>query len=453
MYNTKLVKIVTIFLSIALLLAACSPTATPTAESSSPVSATEAAPANAEPEATEAPQSEEPVVIRFTLWGNDAHIKMLQSIADAYQKDHPNVSFKFDSIPVADYPTKVALQLAGSNKPDMGWMLESPALGWVSSGVLADLGPALKDDIEYNFADIYAPTMNLWVEGEAIYGIPFSTSPMFITYNKDLFKQAGIDTPDVLQSKGEWTWEKFAESAKAIAALGEGYYGYVHIDPLLTNPWRLIVPMMEAYGGDSWSRDGKQCLMNKAESTEAMKLLQKMLYQDKSIVPPGEKVDFTSGKVGMTMHQLSWLGSLKDVTFGWDFAPLPSGPAGYKPVIGQSAMVVFENSPHKDVAIDFLKFLTNKENSNTLSQFFPQARASVLESGSIAIANPNLNPASIDSAIVGAIKEGQVLPSHVEYAKIDLAVRAVLDKMWSPDADVAALMDSACEAMEPFLIK
>jgi multiple sugar transport system substrate-binding protein len=43
------------------------------------------------------------------------------------------------------------------------------------------------------------------------------------------------------------------------------------------------------------------------------------------------------------------------------FAPLPSGPDGAKPIVGQAAVVVFNASPNQAVAIDFLKFLLNEE--------------------------------------------------------------------------------------------
>lgn len=424
-------------------LSACSSNAAPSAE---PVAATtEAAPAVTEE------TTAEPVTLKFSLWGSEAHIALLTEISEAYRIEHPNVTFEFVSIPVADYVTKLSVQLAGNEPPDMGWMLESPALGWEDAGALVNLSPYVKDDIDFNLSDFSDSSLALWTQGDALFGIPFSTSPMFIAYNSDLFEQAGLDTPSVSFSKGEWTWEKLAEDAKAITDLGNGNIGYVHIDEISTNPWRLLVPVMQAYGGGSWNSDGTTCLMNSAESVEAVTLIHNMMYVDNSVVKPNEKVDFTSGTVGMTMRQLSWLSSLKDVTFKWDFAPLPSGPTGENAVVGQAAVVVFNSSPNKEVAADFLKFLMNSENSAKLSQFFPQARASVLDSGSIETANPTLNTESVQTAIVDQIKNGTVLPSHVEYTKIDLAVRAELDKLWTTDADVSTIMNSACEAMTPYL--
>lgn len=437
MKKNKLFVVLAVLIAASMLLSACS----------SSTKTTEVEPVTE----SVAEENNEPVNIKFTLWGSDAHIALLTEISEEYRQTHPNVTFEFTSIPVADYVSKLAVQLAGNDQPDMGWMLESPALGWEDAGALIDLSSYLKDDAAFNLSDFSESSLSLWTQGDALYGIPFSTSPMFIAYNADLFEAAGLDTPSESYAKGEWTWEKFAEDAKAITDLGNGNIGYVHIDEISTNPWRLLVPVMQAYGGGSWSSDGKDCLMKTDESVEAATLIHDMMYVDNSIVKPNEKVDFTSGTVGMTMRQLSWLSSLADVTFKWDFAPLPSGPAGAKPIVGQAAVVVFNSSSNKEVAIDFLKFLMNSENSAKLSQFFPQARASVLDAGSIETTNPTLNPESIQTAIIDQIKNGTVLPSHVEYSKIDLAVRAELDKLWTTDVDIKSVMNTACDAMAPYL--
>ncbi len=72
------------------------------------------------PVPTKAPQ---PVNLRFTIWSsNEKHLAMLNGFAQAYKAKNPNVSVQFDTIPFADYATKLAVQLAGSNPPDAGWM-------------------------------------------------------------------------------------------------------------------------------------------------------------------------------------------------------------------------------------------------------------------------------------------------------------------------------------------
>jgi len=439
--------IVSLLMLLSILLAACASTATP-APTQAPAN-TSAAPATTSTEA-----SQEPITLKFTIWGSQKHIDMINSIAAEYEKTHPNITVQVESIDYGDYFTKVPLELSGNDKPDLGWLVDTTALEWANDGTLADLGPAVKNDPDYDYNDISTGAMGLWVKGDAVYGIPFSTSPYFITYNKDLFAQAKLQTPDQSLAAGNWTWETLAADAKAIAALGKGYYGYEPMDTLDESPWDNLVPVMQAYGGDAWNADGTTCELTQSGSEAGIQVLYNMMFVDKSMVPPGETADISTGKVGMALQQLSRLSGLQGVSFKWDIAPLPSGPAGYKPLIGQAAVVVFNASPHKDAAIDFLKFFTNKENSTTQEQFFPQARKSVLDSGALYTAHPELSQASLKAAVIDPIEQGAlVLPSHINAANITSAVVSVFDTMWVPNADINTALGQACDAMQPFLNK
>jgi len=60
-------------------------------------------------------------------------------------------------------------------------------------------------------------------------------------------------------------------------------------------------------------------------------------------------------------------------------------------VIGQAGIGVLPRA-ESAVAADFLAFFTNPENSRKLAQFFPPARASLLNAEVLAKANPLLSP-------------------------------------------------------------
>ncbi|MCL4559219.1 MAG: sugar ABC transporter substrate-binding protein [Chloroflexi bacterium] len=393
--------------------------------------------------------SQQPVKLRFTVWtGNDQHLKLLNGIASDYTAQHPNVTIQFDTIPFDDYVTKVTVELAGNNPPDAGWLMETAAPSFVDAGVLADLMPTLNSYPNYDFADFPSSVLSLWQKDNAVYGVPFSNSPIFVAYNKDLFTAAGASTPDEMIKNNEWTWENLAKVAKQIKDKGPaGSYGFVGFDAEMftAQPWSTMVPVIWAYGGNAWSEDGKTCMINQPEAVKAIQLLHDMTFKDGSIVPPGNQTAFASGSVGMTLVQLSRLTQLADAPFKFGIAPLPSGPAGNKAVIGQAAIVVFDKSPNKSVAEDFVAFMTTKENFAKMAAFFPPARSSVLDSGILAQENPNLDPAMVDAAIVNGIKTGSVLPSHVNFPKIDLAMRADFDKLWTADANVQDVLNQACQ--------
>ena len=395
--------------------------------------------------------STDPLTLRFTVWtSNEGHLAMLNEIATAFKAIRPNVSVDFVSIPFGDYSSKVPVQLAGGTPPDAGWLPESLSASWRDAGVLADLGPALQAE-EYDFADFSPAALRLWQTGDVVNGIPFSNSPAFIAFNRDLFEAAGVETPADLLADGSWTWDNLARISRELTANSPaGTYGYAYQDLYKNLHWAGLSPVLWAYGGDAWNADGTECLLSTPESVQAVQLIHDMIFVDQSMVPPGSDAVFASGKVGMAINILSSLGQLKDVPFQWDVVPLPSGPAGNTPYIGQAAIVVFEKSQHKDVAADFVAYMTNQDNVAKFAQFFPPARISVLESGALMAANPMVTE-NVNAVITDGIQKGRTLPTHKEFPKIDLAAKAEFDKLWQADADVQAILTGVCAAIEPYL--
>jgi len=201
-----------------------------------------------------------------------------------------------------------------------------------------------------------------------------------------------------------------------------------------------------------WSADGKTCTMTEQPFVDAMTFIHKAIFTDKSIPGPGVAADFFAGDAAMTITQISRAALLpKENGFAWDLVPLPEGPAGKYAVIGQAGIGVFASGKNVQAAADFLAFFTNPENSKKLAQYFPPARASLLNVDVLSAANPLLSPAQIDSVVVHGISTGKVKPGHAGFAEIQQTIRASLDALWVPDADVAAVLKSACDRVQPLL--
>jgi multiple sugar transport system substrate-binding protein len=388
--------------------------------------------------------------LRFTVWtGSDAHLAMLNGIAESFKATHPDVTVKFETIPAADYTQKLTFQLAGGNPPDLGWMMEDAAPTFTAAGVLMDLGPTLRSAEGYDFDDFSEAALGLWVEGEKVYGVPFSTSPFMIFYNKDLFDAAGLEDPLALAAKGEWDMEKFREVAKTLTEEtdawgfefkdGQGYDSRI---------MHALMPPIRAHGGDAWT-DG-ECGFDDPEAVAAVQQLHDMVFVDKSVVPPGEQGDYFSGASAMTINQISRASRMAEAGFNWGIAPLPTGPGGESPVIGQAAIVVFERSPQKELAAEFVAHMTNKENVAIMAEYFPPARQSVLEAPAFTEANP-LIPADQMAAVADAIATGKVLPSHERSPQILAAMAPRVDALWRTEADVETALQEVCAAIAPEL--
>jgi multiple sugar transport system substrate-binding protein len=178
-----------------------------------------------------------------------------------------------------------------------------------------------------------------------------------------------------------------------------------------------------------------------------------MVFTDKAMPGPGVTKDFFAGDASMLITQISRAALLDKAKFKWDLVPLPKGPAGPYAVIGQAGIGVLKRGRHVDAAKAFLAYFTNEENSAKLAQFFPPARKSQLTTATLAKANPLLKPAQLQSVVIDGVQRGDIKTSHTGYAELQQTVRAALDPLWKPDADVKTVLSGVCSKINPLLSK
>ncbi|WP_312794990.1 sugar ABC transporter substrate-binding protein [Tianweitania sp.] len=382
---------------------------------------------------------------------SEPHLKLLNQLADGFKASHPGVSVRFETIPVADYTQKLSFQVAGGKAPDVAWMMEDAAPAFIEANILMDLTPVLQAFPNYDIADFTDPAMALWRKGDQVYGVPFSTSPFLIYYNKAMFDKAGLEDPKQIAEKGEWNMTKFQEVSKQLVAANPGKYAFEFKDGegYASRMTHALLPPIRAYGGDLWE-DGK-CGLESPGAVKAVQQIHDMVFKDKTIVPPGTQGDYFSGNSAMTVNQISRASKMKEAGFDWGVAPLPTGPNGEEgPVIGQAGFVVFEASPNKELAAELVAQMTDKEGVAALAQFFPPARRSVLTSDAFLNKNQYLSPEMMGFVAAG-IEKGRVVAAHERVPQILAAMKPRVDALWRPDADVAKSLQGVCAAIQPLL--
>jgi multiple sugar transport system substrate-binding protein len=389
-------------------------------------------------------QSSGPVDLRMTIWSANAkHTALFDQIATAYKKDHPEVGkITFESIPFDSYTTALTTQIGGGNVPDLAWILESTAPDFVSSGALV---PIDKDP------DLLPSTTATWEHDGKLYAYPFSTSPLGVFVNTDLVTAAGRKTPAEEIAAGNWTWDEAVATGSAVQArTGKG--GIV-VGDFDFKSWDALNSIWSGWGARPWSEDGKTCQFDQPAMVDAMTAIHKMVFTDKAMPGPGVTKDFFAGDSSMLITQISRAALLDKAKFKWDLVPLPTGPAGPYAVIGQAGIGVLKRGKHVDAAKAFLAYFTNQENSAKLAQFFPPARKSQLTTATLAKANPLLKPAQLQSVVIDGVQRGDIKTSHTGYAELQQTVRAALDPLWKPDADVKTVLSGVCSKINPLLSK
>ncbi|MFC0529366.1 ABC transporter substrate-binding protein [Phytohabitans kaempferiae] len=397
--------------------------------------------------------SDGPVSLRMTIWSsNEAHLKLFNEIAEAYRAEHPNVaSITYDSLPLETYTTTLTTQIAGGNPPDLAWLFENSAPDFVSSGALVPLDDTLKDTAGYEYDSLVPAALKLWQRDGQLYAYPFSTSPFGVFVNTDLVAAAGKQNPAELAAAGKWDWTAALDLATAVNAK-TGKAGLVVRD-WDYKAWDNLSTVWTGWGAQAWSDDGKTCGFDAPEMVEAMTVLHKAIFVDKALPGPGTAADFFAGEAALTVTQISRAALLQDGKFKWDLVPLPAGPKGPYAVIGQGGIGVLKRGENAEVAADFLAYLTNPANSAKLAQFFPPPRTTLLTADTLAKTNPLLSPEQLQSVVIDGITQGVVKPNHTGQAELNQAVRAALDPLWKPDADVKAVLGAVCASIAPQLAK
>lgn len=348
------IKFVTLLVILGMLtgiLAACAPAANPT---EAPVAATEAvAEATAAP--TEAPVTEP---VKLTFWHNweGTNGDVMKELVDRFNAQNPDIQVEVVFQPYADIMTLYQTAIVGGTTPDVAALdlILVPQL--VETGAVASLDEYISKDANSGIEDFYPMLANYDVINGVRYALPVSTNNMQLIWNKDLFKNAGLDP-----EKAPATWEEMQSMAEKCQDSANGVVGFEYY----TQPtgegitWQFQVWLWAA-GGKFLNDDNTAAAFNTKEGLEALTYVSDMLTGKGS--QPGPWGLFGDQKACMQLDG-SWLfGYRKDAPFEWGIAPVPA-PAGGTTAsnVGGEHLFMFDASANKDAAYKFIQYLTSSE--------------------------------------------------------------------------------------------
>ena len=251
------------------------------------------------PAATEVPMVEEamePVEIEFwtLLTGPlgerlDGMVTEYNASQDAVEVVNVNqggyneIQQKMLAALAAGSPTYVVTMIDYKNVPFYAnsGVLE-PISDWASAEDMADFIPGLLAD--------------LTLDGK-VYALPMNRSTQGLYYNKDLFREAGLD-PD----KPPETWDEVRQYGAAIAALGDDFSGIYGTGNM---QW-YFEPFVYEFGG-SFSDADCNFTFNDEYGVAAATYLSDLVHEDGVAIIPSimsgpfdqQATEFVQGKVGM----------------------------------------------------------------------------------------------------------------------------------------------------------
>ena len=305
---------------------------------------------------------------------SDPTVAYWKGLADAYTKEHPNVTFEITNLENEAYKAKLTTVMQAGDPPDLFWSWGGGKLWqYADAGLTRNIAPELtanNNEWKDSFAAVSA--LELYGQKGEYYGAPFDWGAVGMFYNKSLFTKAGLDP-----EKPPATWAELLDAVKALKAAG--------ITPI-------SIGEKDKWPGHFWygylaTREGGQDAFLKAYNrtgsfadapfvkafADLKELVDLNAFQEGFLAATYGDQETTFGNAGAAMELMGqWSPSVSKSNsssgegigsdLGWFPFPVIDGGAGNATDVfgGGDGFAVGKNAP--DAAVDFLKFLTSAEN-------------------------------------------------------------------------------------------
>lgn len=302
----------------------------------------------------------------ITLWTRSPLERQAKNVVEAYNKSHKN-QVKLEIIPNDDMEGKVGGASQTDSLPDIlaGDVVRIPY--WASEGIFTDITKQI-DGLD-NKADLQQGHIEAGTVDGAEYTLPFITDVSVMVWNKNLYKEAGLDP-----EQGPKSIDQFVEQSKKVAALNKdgvagsylaGQSGGALVFDLFPSVW--------ADGESVMNKDGSEATLDN-DSMKGVLDAYKELANTTNGLGAGSKEEtgatwtapFANGKIGVMPYPNTSTTALfdaeKDGGFEVGVAPIPGTKEGKTSTfLGGDAMGISKDSKHVAQAWNFLYWLMQSD--------------------------------------------------------------------------------------------
>ena len=293
---------------------------------------------------------------------------LIDNMTNEFNAQNPDI--KVSAVYTGNYDdTVTAIQTAiqGGNPPDLFVSLATQRFTMADTKMAMPLDDLIAADPEGQaFVDDFIDGFMLdsYVEGKT-YSIPFQRSTMVMFYNKDAYKEVGLDPecpPKNWTELVEYAQKLTNDKRKGVAiALNSGSAQWAFTGFSLQNCTNGVGLM---------SADGKEVYFNTPENVEALQLW--LDLQNKyQVMNPGivqwtdMPTQFLAGEVAMIYHTTGNLTNIRNnATFDFGVAFLPAGKQWGAPTGGGNFYITNGISEERqNAAWKYIKFMCSTENA------------------------------------------------------------------------------------------
>ena len=233
-----------------------------------------------------------------------------------------------------------------------------------NSGAITPMQEFVKKD-NYDLTKLEDTLINYYTINGTLYSMPFNSSGSILLYNKDAFKEVGLDP-----EKAPKSYKELAEAAKKLTK-GTERYGFA----MIMDAWfieQLLANENTLYVNEENGRAGKSptAVAYNGEKIKTIFNWLNDMYRDNTATSYGKEYQntraaFLSGKVSMYIDSsagIQQLTELANFEIGSAYVPSENGEFTGVPIGGASLWITNSVSDEKQAAAwDFVKYAVSKE--------------------------------------------------------------------------------------------
>lgn len=130
-------------------------------------------------------------------------------ILDGFKTDNPNIKVEVDETPWSDFKTKLKMQIAAGNAPDVFMTDSGYATTLGGMGAAADLSQRISSDLN---REDYTSALDIINDGNGkVWGVTHSLASAAVLYNKTLFDEYNVAYPEE-----NWTFQDMLDIAQKL---------------------------------------------------------------------------------------------------------------------------------------------------------------------------------------------------------------------------------------------
>ncbi|TSB47610.1 ABC transporter substrate-binding protein [Alkalicoccobacillus porphyridii] len=301
--------------------------------------------------------------LEFITFADAAQLKVYQRAVDAFHEEHGDeIQINLAGVPSDNYTQTLTTRLQGSEGPDIYYVQDHSMSTFVAGGAALPLDEFLEGPDSYvtkeEFPDdIWGPTQKDGVT----YGLVPDANPFLMYYNKTVFEEVGVKSPQEYFDEGNWTWDTLEEITTVFKEAGKA--GYIQDGgPFGVNTWIYN-------NGGSVEKDGEVVIDSDPKTIEALEFVNRMvqegnfLYSGALAEGQGRDAMFISDQVAL-VGAGRWITPLAlESNKDFDYIPWPTNTGEQmEPTLLTSAYIaVNSDTDYPEEAMKFISYYVSKE--------------------------------------------------------------------------------------------